>query len=107
MTRAFSESETVAKWGDGESMSIDANDGISYAKAISLNELLAGDLNLVDHDDEELDPDSSGEATVEAGLTIEISGTADDGSTDRAGAAAIVLPVGEVSFEEDESGVAR
>lgn len=90
-------------------MSTESNDGISYTKAISLDEL-DQELGLVDHDDEELDPDTSAEATAEAGLTTGISGIAGgprNPGTAASGPADAALPTAEVRFEADESGVAR
>jgi hypothetical protein len=105
-------------------MSTESKDGISYAKAISLDALDHGDLSLVDQDDEELAVDTSSEATAEAGLTTVTGGststggvtsagvTSDTGVTSAAspagtGAPGAHRPGTEISFETDESGVAR
>jgi hypothetical protein len=133
---AFSQSVTGKIRGDGKSMSTESKDGISYAKAISLDALDRGDLSLVDQDDEELAVDTSSEATAEAGLTTVTGGststggvtssggftssggvtsagvTSDTGVTSAGspagtGAPGAHRPGTEISFETDESGVAR
>ena len=50
-----------------------------------------GELDLIDDDDEVLEPDSSDEATTEAGLTEE---------------GVELAPTDTIEFEEDNSGVA-
>ena len=50
------------------------------------------ELELIDDDEEELAPDSSGERTAEAGMS---SGDF------------VMVPADDIAFEEDESGVAK
>jgi hypothetical protein len=58
----------------------------------SSDESIEGELDLVDEDEEELEPDTSEERTAEAGMS---SGDF------------VRVPADDIEFEDDESGVAR
>lgn len=58
----------------------------------SSDESIEDELDLVDEDDEELEPDSSKERSAEAGMS--------DGDF-------VMVPAEDIEFEDDESGVAK
>jgi hypothetical protein len=60
--------------------------------ADSPDESIEDELDLVDEDEEELEPDTSEERTAEAGMS--------DGGF-------VMVPADDIEFEDDESGVAK
>lgn len=58
----------------------------------SSDESIEDELDLVDRDEDELEPDTSEERTAEAGMS---------------GGDFVMVPADDIEFEDDESGVAR
>lgn len=58
----------------------------------SSDESIEAELDLIDEDEEELEPDTSEESVAEAGMS---SGDF------------VMVPADDITFEEDESGVAK
>jgi len=58
----------------------------------SPDESIEDELDLIDEDEEELEPDTSEERTAEAGIS---------------GGDVVMVPSDDIEFEDDESGVAK